>query len=115
MKVSENINSSTLEVTKVFTKNVSAIYNGGGNIIFYRVGNLVQVNVRAMVTIPKNTGLPNIIPAGFRPCADFTSITKIANRLAFKTDGQVIPDNNDISSSDGYYSFTYPTSESNPA
>lgn len=104
--------------TNVFqsVKKASSTVNGTTGLINYiRIGNVVQVNIRSIPNMSKNVSYNNIIPVGFRPIGGETiSLTHASNRLSFREDGSVFPDNNDLTSNDGYYTFMYLTTNPFP-
>lgn len=102
-----------LEVSGSNTASAS-IYKGGGLINFYRVGNMIQVSIRSMPSIPINTRISGVIPEGYRPPGDYVSITKPSRNFYFYPDGAVGTGSDALSSADGYYSFCYPTAEPVP-
>lgn len=102
-----------LEVSGSNTASAS-IYKGGGLINFYRVGNMIQVSIRSMPSIPINTRISGVIPEGYRPPGDYVSITKPSRNFYFYPDGAVGTGSDALTSADGYYSFCYPTAEPVP-
>lgn len=113
IQVSETVKTKNLQVTSSISAS-STIYKGDGQIIFYRVGNMVQVNIRSVPAVPSATSLPGVIPAGYRPAYDFSSVTKAGNRLNFYADGHALPDGSALASADGYYSCSWPTTDAMP-
>ncbi len=113
IQVSETIKTKNLQVTSSISAS-STIYKGDGQIVFYRVGNMVQANVRSVPAVPSATSLPGVIPAGYRPAYDFSSVTKAGNRLNFYADGHALPDGSALASADGYYSCSWPTTDAMP-
>ena len=102
-----------LVVTGQSTKTVS-IYNGGGQIILTRIGPMVQADIRSIPAIPSNTTISGVIPDGYKPAADYTSITHSNNRLIFYANGSIKPDNNAMVSDNGYYSCIWVTKDATP-
>lgn len=106
-----NLAYKTISVSKVFTGT-----SGTGNFIFYRSGNLVQVDIRNMPTsITSNTVISDVIPVGYRPLASNTTVlTKANNRINLNKDGSIKADNNNLTPNDGYFSFSYLTADAMP-
>ncbi|MGL4338299.1 MAG: hypothetical protein ACRCST_15555 [Turicibacter sp.] len=100
-------------VVTATVKTVS-IYNGGGQIILTRMGPMVQADIRSMPAIPANTTISGVIPDGYKPAADYTSITHSNNRLIFYANGSIKPDNNAMVSDNGYYSCSWVTKDATP-
>ena len=75
---------------------------------------MVQANIRSVPTVPSATSLPGVVPAGYRPPYDFSSVTKAGNRLIFYADGHALPDGSGLASADGYYSCSWPTTDAMP-
>lgn len=111
--VTATVKTVNLEITGQSTKTVS-IYNGGGQIILTRIGPMVQVDIRSMPAIPTNTTISGVIPDGYKPAADYTSITHSNNRLIFYANGSIKPDNNAMVSDNGYYSCSWVTKDATP-
>lgn len=111
--VTATVKTVNLEITGQSTKTVS-IYNGGGQIILTRIGPMVQVDIRSMPAIPANTTISGVIPDGYKPAADYTSITHSNNRLIFYANGSIKPDNNAMVSDNGYYSCSWVTKDATP-
>ncbi|MCC4121373.1 BppU family phage baseplate upper protein [Lactococcus lactis] len=111
--VTETVKTVNLEITGQSTKTVS-IYNSGGQIILTRIGPMVQADIRSMPAIPANTTISGVIPDGYKPAADYTSITHSNNRLIFYTNGSIKPDNNAMVSDNGYYSCSWVTKDATP-
>ena len=86
--VTATVKTVNLEITGQSTKTVS-IYNGGGQIILTRIGPMVQADIRSMPAIPSNTTISGVIPDGYKPAADYTSITHSNNRLIFYANGSI--------------------------
>lgn len=112
-KTFETIKTKNLQVTGSSTASTT-IYKGDGQIVFNRIGYMVQVNVRSVPAIPSGTNLASVIPAGYRPIYDYSSVTKAGNRLIFSTDGHATPDGSALASVDGYYSCSWPTKDAMP-
>ena len=111
--VTATVKTVNLEITGQSTKTVS-IYNGGGQIILTRIGPMVQADIRSMPAIPANTTISGVIPDGYKPAADYTSITHSNNRLIFYANGSIKPDNNAMVSDNGYYSCSWVTKDATP-
>lgn len=111
--VTATVKTVNLEITGQSTKTVS-IYNGGGQIILTRIGPMVQVDIRSMPAIPANTTISGVIPDGYKPATDYTSITHSNNRLIFYANGSIKPDNNAMVSDNGYYSCSWVTKDAIP-
>ena len=111
--VTATVKTVNLEITGQSTKTVS-IYNGGGQIILTRIGPMVQADIRSMPAIPSNTTISGVIPDGYKPAADYTSITHSNNRLIFYANGSIKPDNNAMVSDNGYYSCSWVTKDATP-
>lgn len=104
-----NLSQKPSSITKTFNGTT-----GTGSMIFYRVGSIVQVDVRNMPTkIDSNTVIQGVIPIGYRPLsANTTGITKATNRIAFNKDGSIKADNNALTPNDGYFTLSYVTKDS---
>ncbi|KST78064.1 Phage tail assembly [Lactococcus lactis subsp. lactis] len=111
--VTATVKTVNLEITGQSTKTVS-IYNDGGQIILTRIGPMVQADIRSMPAIPSNTTISGVIPDGYKPAADYTSITHSNNRLIFYANGSIKPDNNAMVSDNGYYSCSWVTKDTTP-
>nr|WP_285123917.1 hypothetical protein [Lactococcus petauri] len=107
------LKAADIEVTKSHAAS-SSIYNGNGLINFSRAGNMVQVSVRSMPSIPINTRITGVIPTGYRPLNDYVSITKPSKNFYFYPNGDVGTGSDALTSADGYYSFCYPTADAAP-
>ncbi|WP_285013424.1 hypothetical protein [Lactococcus garvieae] len=107
------LKAADIEVTKSHAAS-SSIYNGNGLINFSRAGNMVQVSVRSMPSIPVNTRITGVIPIGYRPLNDYVSITKPSKNFYFYPNGDVGTGSDALTSADGYYSFCYPTADAVP-
>lgn len=106
-----NLAYKTSQISKTFTGT-----SGTGTFMFYRSGNLVQIDIRNMPTsITSNTVISNVIPVGYRPLASNTTIlTKANNRINLMQDGSIKADNNNLTPNDGYFSFSYLTADEMP-
>ncbi|GAB7390925.1 BppU family phage baseplate upper protein [Lactococcus garvieae] len=107
------LKATDIEVTKSHAAS-SSIYNGNGLVNFSRAGNMVQVSVRSMPSIPVNTRITGVIPTGYRPLNDYVSITKPSKNFYFYPNGDVGTGSDALTSADGYYSFCYPTADAVP-
>lgn len=115
-RTSQITNIDVLNVTGELVKKTKtvAIYNGGGQIILTRIGPMVQADIRSMPAIPSNTTISGVIPNGYKPAADYTSLTHSNNRLIFYANGSIKPDNNAMVSDNGYYSCSWVTKDATP-
>ncbi|MFK4946105.1 hypothetical protein [Lactococcus garvieae] len=113
-KFTDSVIVKDMQVTKIHTAS-NSIYNGSGLINYIRVGNMVQVNIRSMPSIPVNTRISGVIPVGYRPPVDFYAGTKTGNLIYCYPDGAVGSGTAALASGDGYFSTSWPTMDAVPA
>ena len=113
-KFTDSVIVKDMQVTKKYEAS-KTIYNGAGQINFVRIGQMVQVNVRSVPTVPVNTRISGVIPVGYRPPADFLAGTKTGNLIYCYPDGAVGSGSTALASGDGYFSTSWPTMDAVPA
>ncbi|MFK4959216.1 MULTISPECIES: hypothetical protein [Lactococcus] len=113
-KFTDSVIVKDMQVTKKYEAS-KTIYNGAGQINFVRIGQMVQVNVRSVPTVPVNTRISGVIPVGYRPPEDFLAGTKTGNLIYCYPDGAVGSGSTALASGDGYFSTSWPTMDVVPA
>lgn len=113
-KFTDSVIVKDMQVTKKYEAS-KTIYNGAGQINFVRIGQMVQVNVRSVPTVPVNTRISGVIPVGYRPPEDFLAGTKTGNLIYCYPDGAVGSGSTALASGDGYFSTSWPTMDAVPA
>lgn len=113
-KFTDSVIVKDMQVTKKYEAS-KTIYNGAGQINFVRIGQMVQVNVRSVPSIPVNTRISGVIPVGYRPPVDFYAGTKTGNLIYCYPDGAVGSGTTALASGDGYFSTSWPTMDAVPA
>ena len=108
------VKTGGIQVTKKYEVS-RTIYNDAGLIVFVRIGQMVQVNVRSVPSIPVNTRISGVIPVGYRPPVDFYAGTKTGNLIYCYPDGAVGSGTAALASGDGYFSTSWPTMDAVPA
>lgn len=108
------VKTGGIQVTKKYEASTT-IYNDAGLIMFVRIGQMVQVNVRTVPSIPVNTRISGVIPVGYRPPLDFLAVTKTSNLIYCYSDGSVASGTTALASVDGYFSTSWPTMDAVPA
>lgn len=108
------VKTGGIQVTKKYEVS-RTIYNDAGQINFVRIGQMVQVNVRSVPTVPVNTRISGVIPVGYRPPVDFYAGTKTGNIIYCYPDGVVASGTTALASGDGYFSTSWPTMDAVPA
>jgi len=108
------VKTGGIQVTKKYEVS-RTIYNDAGLIVFVRIGQMVQVNVRSVPSIPVNTRISGVIPVGYRPPVDFYAGTKTGNLIYCYPDGAVGSGTTALASGDGYFSTSWPTMDAVPA
>lgn len=112
-KFTDSVIVKDMQTTHIVIKR-TPFYNGSGSINFIRVGAMVQVTVGAVPSIPANTEIKGAIPVGFRPADNYLAGAKSGKIIYFYSDGRIGDGTDAIGSSEGYFSFCYPTVDDIP-